>query len=476
MQECKNCHKSYTLRGLGLHLKKCDIVYKELREIKKAQMKELELLKTDKLVITIVNNTQFIDTIPPDCIKEIYKYLFMREKKDKYISYFDYYTDILNMSLVCKQFYLAKPVLTDEDKEKLEKENEETICKTWCKNIYHLTDEDISDLKFERRYNNYARYEVHLYNLKDIINIAFEKYGYEFQYLAYKKKMDDYKLLDKKEKKIIDAQRKNDYDQLFNKYTDQTDIYHKYLKSYTKKEMPRLINIEKEIKKNLLKIDKRDKLIESVKKDNLNYFETNVVIDYLDGRVSFEDSYHSIANKNSRADVLKEELTVLNINFDDYSNLSQEYLSCMDDNNVTICKKELLEKINKIEFFRKYMNCNDKILPILDLYDSDIMKKITMTVEPFLHNWCIDNKDTVLTKLEFYDKIPISILEIIKYKINNIKRREIVLIQNNIKHGLNVLNPNYKCSHTPSSSCMMNSCRHCCTMKECHNHKKKKLI
>jgi hypothetical protein len=277
MEKCINCLKEYTKRGIKLHRNKCDKIYLLLKEEEKKNKEANKI----KIVFSHTNNLSLANYLPDDCIKIIYDFLIL---KDSNISYYKLYKYINNISFVCKNFYLNRPDIKYM-KYKIKLELNEKICRSLSINSYGLTNDELNTLEYiivSRRYGT----TVHLFNLIEIQNLAYTKYGTEYDYKQYLINKKYIKSLTKKEKDIIYKNRQNTYDALFNKYNYKNNcflekIYEYNFKDYVKKNVPRISTIEDIIIDNIDKIILKDKLINAINKLNIEYFETDEVLYYI---------------------------------------------------------------------------------------------------------------------------------------------------------------------------------------------------
>lgn len=215
---------------------------------------------------------QKIDLLPDDCLRIIYDFL---THKDKHMTYYMYYNDILNIRLTCKKFYFGIPFNHTTAKKNLLDECNEQICKSWCKDIYDLDEYDIRHLDYTVR-RSHNRYYVHLYKLKEIKDTAYYKYGSNYEYNKWKDRLAHAKTLDKKGRAKIIDQRKEEYNKLFEKYNTNNKynlqkIYEDNL-TYLKKEMPRLCNIEKEIIRHIESINRETSAMDYLANHYIEYF------------------------------------------------------------------------------------------------------------------------------------------------------------------------------------------------------------
>lgn len=245
MESCINCNKDYTSRGMKLHRRVCDKVYL-LIKLKEEEQKEKENNKQKIVFNYLLNNLTIGNYLPDDCIKIIYEYLML---KDKNISYFKLFENINNISFVCKNFYINRPNISYLIN-KIKIELNEKICRSWCLDIYGLNNDDLQFLDFKIQSAGWG-ITYHLYNLVEVINLAYEKYGTEYDYKRFMAKKLQMKSLSKTQKELIFKKRKEKYDNLFHKYNYKNNIhlekiYNEYI-DYIKKDFPILNTIEEKI-------------------------------------------------------------------------------------------------------------------------------------------------------------------------------------------------------------------------------------
>ncbi len=216
---------------------------------------------------------QKIDLLPDDCLYIIYEFL---THKDKHTTYYKYYNDILNIRLTCKKLYFGIPFNHATAKENALKECNARICKSWCKYTYDLDEYDIGHLEYIVHRTHHNRYYARLYKLTEIKDLAYHKYGSEYEYNKWKDRLFLFRNLDKKGKAKILDQRKEEYNKLFEKYKTNNNynlqkIYAENL-TYLKKEMPRLCNIEKSIISHIESINREMSAVDYLANHYIEYF------------------------------------------------------------------------------------------------------------------------------------------------------------------------------------------------------------
>ena len=73
MENCINCNKEYTIRGMKLHRRKCDEVY---ALIKKKEDEKIEKENNKiKINFSYENKLSIGNYLPDECVKLIYEYL-----------------------------------------------------------------------------------------------------------------------------------------------------------------------------------------------------------------------------------------------------------------------------------------------------------------------------------------------------------------------------------------------------------------
>jgi len=454
MDKCIGCNKEYTKRGIKLHHKKCKDF---LKNINIKSIEETKIILKNK--IDSKSNNFLLD----DCIKNIYEFIFMPNKYiDKNITYYNLYRDLCNISFVCKNFYLNCPSIHFM-KDEINLEIKEKICRSKSK-IYGLTDEELDtlDYKISKRHMGGC---YHLFNIIDIKNKAYMKYGTNYDYEKYLIKKQYIKSLTKKERDFIYEKNKNTYDNLFIKYDY---INNQYLKNIydenidsIKNFYPNIEIIEKKIK---LKIN----LVNELKKNNIDYFETKEVIYYINDINDKDkyDIYDAIKSLNNR--IIKEKkYKEINKNYD---LLAYKFI---DDNDKDI--NDLFSIINNVEIIKKNI---DENICISHMNDID---KINIYIDNIVCSWFNKNKSKLenSTFIEYFDNklqekiknIHIEYLKEKEKKINDIILRNKII--DDLKNGIKIkknIKLKCKCNNTASYKCIDYLCRKCCNNYNCYIH------
>jgi hypothetical protein len=462
MENCPNCNKIFKTRGIKLHLRKCNQIKFENETInniliQKENEKEIEKKK-------FFNNCNFI--LPDDCIKIIYEYLML---KDKHTTFYRLYKNINNLSLVSKAFYLNKPIITDIDKNIFINEQNETICKSWSKDIYNLTDEDLNELDYKVK--NTWSYTVYLYKLTEIKDIAYYKYGTEYQYNIYTLKINNFKLLSTKEKNIIKNNRLIQYNNLFEKYNYlQNEIilnlYNNNL-TYIKKEVPLLEHLEKRIIFEFEKQDRCNNLNLKLKELNLTNTEKDISNEYIQkNKYSLEYIISKIQNKlviyNNFIKILNDKNIIVDTFYEKIAKLISDNEKICNINNI-------IDLINNIDFYKKYMNYDSIIKKYYNNIDCITINNIKYSFDKCIEEWCyyIEN----LENIDFI--IPTNI-------INNVKK----IYQKVFKHKEELKLELEKKKNSLCNICLINdfartckikNCGKCCKDIECNRHSKNKI-
>ena len=466
MENCINCNKQYTIRGMKLHRNKCDKVYILIKE--KEELKKEKELKKIKIVYSHQKIFYIFNYLHDDCVKIIYQYLLL---KDQNTSYYKLYNDINNVSFVCKNFYLNRPNI-QYMKEKIYMEMNETICRAWSKDIYGLKDEELEylDYKIVSRGWNYT---MHLFNIIDVKELAYKKYGTEYDYRKYLDNKIMSKLLSKKEKDIIIKKRKDLYDNLFEKYDYKNNSYlhevYEFYIDYIKKGFPTIITIEKEIKNSINKILLKNNLIIELIKRNINYFENNIVIYYINGNTKYSIDI-VIESLNKR--MIKQE-KYKNLYKDEYSIIAYKYIN---DDNKDI--DDLINLIHNLELIYEHMDYNKKI-NTKNLCDE---KNIEDYLDNVIQKWCNINKNNDIQTFNFINELDhlyqkkiknhFLIFEQEKEKIlnKNLLREKII---NNFKNGIKNKETLFCfCDNIGSFNCINYLCKKCCNNNNCKKHGK----
>jgi hypothetical protein len=483
MEKCINCNKEYTIRGMKLHRKKCDEKYILIKK-KEDEKKEKD---SKKIKIGFSHDEKIIigNYLPDDCIKIIYEYLLL---EDRNISSYKLYNDINNISLVCKSFYLNRPNI-EYLKKKIQLEMNEMICRSWSMDIYGLTDDEMELLDY-KIVSRAWKGNMHLFNIVEVKELAYKKYGTEYDYNNYLKKKANIKLLSKKEKDLIYKERQKIYEELFLKYDYKKKSYleeiYQYYGDYIKKGVPRISTIEDEIKNTIHKISIRDNLIIELNKKNIDYFETKEVLYYLYGcnkknqyslasslfiqQIEFSNYNINIVIESLKNRMIKEEI-YKNLNKDEYSSLAYKFINNSDKNMDTF-----INLLNNLELINKYMDNNQKI-PLKTLCDEN---NIEFYLDNIIHKWCNTNKNNNIETFDFIKKLDdqyqkkikkqFLLYEEEKQKILNQKiiREKII---NNFKNGFKNKDTLFcLCNNAASIKCINYMCGKCCNNINCKKH------
>ena len=471
MEKCINCSKEYTIRGLRLHRNKCDKIYILLKETENLK-KEKEANKV-KIEFSHINNLSLANYLPDDCVKIIYDFLLL---KDNNISFYKLYEYINNISFVCKNFYINRPDI-NYIRDKIKLELDEKICRSWSIVIYGLTNDELNDLDYKIVSRRYGM-TVHLFDIIEIQNLAYKKYGTEYDYKKYLANKKYMKSLTKKEKDIIYKNRKIIYDNLFNKYNYKNNcflekVYEYNLKDYVKKYIPRLSTVEDTIIDNIDKIILKNNLIDAINKLNIEYFETVEVSCYIHKIKNYDiDKAISSLKKRVQKEIqYNQYLENNNCNKDEYNLLAYIFI-----NNSSKNINSLFLKINNCELIKKYI---DKDFCIKDIYNEII-------IDNFINNsidiWCNNNRNNSVEDFEFIKYFDNSIQIIIKKKFNIFWQEENIILNKQIERD-NIIN-RYKtknkfnndlfcfCDNLASIKCTDFLCKTCCKNTSCNKHYK----
>ena len=462
MENCINCNKEYTIRGMKLHRKKCDEVYTLIKKKEEKESKKIKILFSHEKNLNIGNY------LPDDCIKIIYEYLLL---VDKNISYYQLYNDINNVSFVCKNFYINKPNIYYM-KDKIIMEINEKICRSWSMNIYGLNNDDLEYLDYKivsRGWNG----TMHLFDIIDVKELAYKKYGTEYDYKKYLINKTNMKLLSKKEKDNIYKKRKDLYEQLFEKYNYKNNTFldktYEYYFDYIKKGVPRIITIEYDIKNNIDKNTLKNNLITELNKRNINFYETKEVLYYIN-KIQKYNIDIVIESLNNR--MIKEE-KYKKLNKDEYSLFAYKFINDSDkDINI------LINIINNIDLVRTYMDYDKNIL-IEALTDE---KSINLYLDNIIEKWCNKYKEHDLETFDFIQKLDNNIQNKIKTKflifeeekkkiLNKKLLREKII--NDFQNNFNNKNILFcLCDNQGSINCVDYLCKKCCNNINCKRHRK----
>ena len=426
---CLNCNKIYKDRGLKIHLNKCNKVYDEIKK------KEYEKkLKEDSKIKIIFDHNKTLtkwNYLPDDCIKNIYSYLLLH---DHHSSYYSLYNDIKSVSLVCKSFYINRPN-TDYMINNIKDELNTTICRSQSMKIYDLTSDEMDELYYDIIKKRYG-YIVHVFNLIDVIKLAYDKYGTYYDYRQYKNKSYAIKLLNKKEKNIIYDERKKLYNDIFPNKDEYIDEYEKYYKYYVKNGVPKLDFIKNMINNETMKIERKNILINTLNKQNIH------ITDEVDRYIKYGKYFNEAVQSIKLRDMYEE-----------------EYFSFLANNNI---EKGIYDKIAY-----KYINLGNKYM-LIDFLN--LIKLITKFNKNTSSNYILNNYDEYTSKNAFYTDV----VKWHRFNNENIDHYPKDL-QNMIEMDREKCkNFNYcKCDNVGSLKCIDKLCSLCCNNINCTRHKKK---
>ena len=487
-QNCQNCNKIFKIRGIKLHLRKCSIIQNseqnlenQISEIKISEIKISEIKisensiyknisdKDVELIKEIQKNIkekygvnydtyykyQKMDLVPDDCIKIIFDFLML---KDNHTTYYRLYSGINNLSLSCKKFYINRPKLNNCIYNLLV-ENDERICKSWCKDMYDLTEDDLLDIPYcvKRRI-----YTVYLYRITKIKDRAFEKYGTEFEYLKYKNRRLIYKYSTPKQKIDIQKKNKEEYDKLFDKYKkysyDLLNLYDEY-STYIKKESPRLLYIEKNIIKYICEKDRHKKLNDILKSENIEFYDTNEVKLYLSSDPDIQIGYQLSDILPHNKYILENAVKSIKVYYDRIKQLKDANIDISKYKK--ICNFYIIEKsetftnifnlIGKIDFFVKYLKFEYTEYSNITYYECSLNNYLT--------SWC--KKNPTLDNITFLDVIPEDILN----KIKDIQYKNLIIKNTNIAYH------KCECGGPYAVKCINQKCGNCCHDDKCPRHR-----
>jgi hypothetical protein len=498
MEKCINCNKEFKIRGIKLHRNKCDQLYILLRQ-KEQEKKEKEDKKI-KIVFSYDKQLNIGNYLPQECIKIIYDYLSLL---DNHTTYFKLYNNINNVSLVSKNFYFAKPNI-NYMKEKIKIEIKEKICRSWSINNYGLTSTDLENLDY--KIISRGMYgKIHAFNIIDIKEFAYIKYGTEYDYKNYLHK-NKLILSSTSMKNMIYKKRRDIYEKLFLKYDNQNNSYidelYEYYQDYIKKGIPRIETIENEIKKAIEKKNLKQNLMIELNKKNIEYYKNKHVLGYLYGYNMKKDyslkieQFSEIINKcdintviDSLNNRMKKKEIFLNLNKSEYSTLAYQFINdCDKDINC------LINLIKNIEIIREYMDSEKNII-INSLTDELCVVNYINNV---INNWFNKNKENDYKEYEYFYKLDKIYQEKIKNKYliygrekEKLERKKLHMenakinmekrLQENIakyklyiEKGYYINNIECICNQIGSPKCINFLCTRCCNDTNCTRHYKKR--
>lgn len=470
-ENCINCNKEYTKRGMKNHLNKCNLIYEEVRKKEKEKLeKEANKLK---IVFTYNNKLNLFNLIPDDCIKIIYEYLLL---KDNNVSFLRLHNEINNVAFTCKSFYINKPNMNFIYKN-INEEMNETICRSWCKNLYGLDENDLIDIDYDivRRYGGYT---MHLFEITDIKDCAYEKYGTEYDYKNYLIKKELLKSMTKKEKDEIFEIRKKEYDILFQKYDYPKNgflesLYSKYI-DYIKKKVPTLSTIEKSIQIKLYAQERLNKLKKHIKLLNISYYETNEAYSYIYYNCDMYLAIESIKRRSLKEENYNMFINEFNYNKSEYDLYAYEYIN--NNNNTEI--NYLFETINDIELCKKniYSQTNIKNMKNKDDIQNYLFK--------IIDQWTDKNYEKDIKNISFYtllsNKLKTKLKDRLRYHneykntvLNKTKERDESINNYKLKKTCtNITQIKCVCDNIGSPKCISYLCVNCCINVNCTRHYK----
>jgi len=451
MENCINCNKEYKIRGMKLHRRKCDIVY---LENKKKEQEAIE--KKINIVYSHEKKYNIGNYLPDDCVKIIYEFLTLR---DKNTSYRKLYTDIMNVAIVCKNFYINKPNMKNI-KNNMLIELDETICKSWSMDMYDLTSDEMESLNYDIVRKGWNR-TMHLFNIADVKDLAYKKYGTEFDYNNYLRCISRMKLLSKKNKDIIYEKRKDEYNKMFEKYnynkiTDLVLLHQNYIDIFVKKKIPTIHSIEDEIKDILYKIDLKKKLIIELDKENIDYYETKEVLNYNKNKRNsiILNKYNiELAVKSIKDRMVKEEF-YKTLNMNEFKELAYSFINNSQEN-----MDQFLKLIEKINFIRKHMDNNKKTFIKTIFTKSDV----EYYIDDVINNWCNKNKENDLTSFDFINDLDNKYKKKIIDKFSDFNKIKKIKM-NRFDISLCI------CNNIASMRCIDYLCKKCCKNTLCIRH------
>lgn len=453
MENCINCNKEYTIRGMKIHLNKCNLIYHEIRK------KEKEANKI-KIVFTYKNNLTLGNYLPDDCVKIIYEYLLLI---DNHTPYLRLYNEINNISFTCKNFYINKPDMKLISKN-INLEKNETICRSWCKNLYGLNEDDLINIHYNI-VHKYHGYTMHLFNIIDIKECAYKKYGTEYDYKKYIINKDLLKSMTKKEKDKIYENRKKEYDILFQTYNYPKNcflenLYNEYV-DYIKKKTPTLLTIENSIQKKLFE-EKRSKILKNyIKLLNISYYKTEEACTYIYNNNNLYLAIESIKERSLKEENYNMFINEFNYNKKEYDLYAYEYIN----NKIKDDIKYLFEIINGVELCKKYIYSKTDIINIKT--PEEIQNYLFKIVDIY----CDKDKYENIKNIFFdglSDKIKLRMQNIF-YGNKSLNERDI-LIDNYKMKKIPILNIKCLCNNIGSASCVNFLCKKCCIDMNCKRH------
>jgi hypothetical protein len=348
MEKCIYCSKSYTVKGINLHKKKCK------SKLELSILENNSNLKFDesKTTIKIIRKNIF-DKLPDEMLIEIYKFLSI---KDDFCSYRIFYKKyLIPYARILKRFFnLFYPTQQEilNFKKNIYEEKENNICKTTAKNIYPLKDKELDELIHHKLVKN-PHYSssppMKIYNVADILDYLEKTYGSKRLYYDKLLYESDKKSQNKDKNNSIKEKRKLIYDALMNKYNfdENSEIYIEH-KGYIIKGTPGIKNVKTYIISYIQKEERKIALQERLTLENIVFRKHGIVIGYInENKYSLENAFITLKNIQMRENLIKEEFTNQNLNFNEEQKKYKERI--MIEEYIFLDKTSLEEIINYIK-------------------------------------------------------------------------------------------------------------------------------
>jgi hypothetical protein len=358
---CDKCFKKFTINYMNFHKNKCMVVK---------------------------SNRNMFCRLPIECLNIINDYLKL---KDNFTTYKRFFLNNLNVALVCKYLYNIFIIKTKNFIKLSIEEEKKTVELKIAKKEYGIKNKDI--IKY-----NLDKNELFLTNIMDIARI---KYGSYYSFLHNKDKI--------KKKKIIHKNnlitRKNNYDDLFEKYYTSNIGMNKYNEfyDYIKTGKPSLLIIENDIVHNIEinnyeEKKNRDKLLRDIiitynlKINNIKSNITPLYDEYLKyGYLNNDDDddigqvINSVIKRNERELILKNKLLEFDLYLSNYKNLTNNYLY-KNTGNID----DVINTIREYNFYNRYTN-------YLEMYFKEKEENFIVDEDEIklkaINEWIKQNKD-----------------------------------------------------------------------------------
>jgi len=195
METCVHCEKIFTKRGVNRHINKCK---------KNFSVIPFSVIPFTQQSNTVMNITNRIFALPPDCMSIIQEYLMYKET---FVSYKRFFANHINYALVCKIFY--NDFMLSSNKYKLLSNEEERlkIPRRIVLSTYGLSDADMDTVYGNKKHRQICETDP-IYSMTNIMAYAYKKHGTYDRYISEKtrisvekKRQRDIQMTEMKERK-----------------------------------------------------------------------------------------------------------------------------------------------------------------------------------------------------------------------------------------------------------------------------------